>query len=422
VALGEDQQWHAAAAHTRELPSAATGFCSPAVRAWHAAGTSRPLPAAPAADVWSVGALLLFAATGDAPVQGYASAQSPPFAYNPGAVGKLPSTYPAAAHSMLAWLMHSDVASRPDSNAALQRFVSLSHGMMPTGLPPAPGMTPPLHTLAPSRALTAMLRGGPAGGTTYAPVPAGVEPGAGASTALNGMLSVRTVSGGSTIVRFAPGAKVRDVLVTAADTLRVTSGLASCALVLDGRVLQPTEDIVAAVPAAEQTMRAGAALIDASALPCVFLVTCMPADALRTASMAEGTTAEASSTLVASTSHQPSVLSLAALGGVASAPVGLQLGLAAGLLPSPAALAAAAARQSGGANPPGLPTTEEELPGNEGLREAGAGNPRFKSGSSAAGGGAAAPAGVVAVDPALLVAAQRLAQVASTTRISATGC
>ena len=384
----DSSTWSLVTPRAASMPGGAAGFAAPELRQLLASGGSE-LPAAPAADMWSVGALLLFAATGDEPVRGYTSDAS--FAVDESTITALPSTYPPAAHSLVAWLMHVDPAQRISSSSALKRFAKLSNGMLPTGRPQAPGLPPSLHTLAPSRALSALMRGLPAGGTSYAPVPAGIDAGSRSASggSLTGMVAVRTIAGGSTIVRFAPGAKVKDVLVTAADTLRVTSSLASCGLVVDGRVLDLNEDIVAAVPSAEQTMHAGAALIDASALPCVFMMTHMPSDALRAMGAAELSGDGTMANLTAVSAHQPSVLSLAALGGVASAPIGLQLGLAAGALPNAAALARAVS-SGAAANPPGLPAMDDERAGDEGMQDAVVPSKRFASGSGVSGSGAAA--------------------------------
>ncbi len=394
IKAADTETWQLASQGVAEPSSDAAGYIAPEVRRLHAQGGSQ-LSDAPAADMWSLGALLLFAATGDEPIRGYAFSDT--FEFEPSQLATLPSTYPAAAHSLVGWLMKREPAQRPNASAVMQRFAVMSNGMMPTGLPPVPGVSPPLHTLAPSRALSALLRGSPAGGTSYAPVPAGVDTGGRSASggSLSGMIAVRSVTGSSTIVRFAPGAKVKDVLVTAADTLRVTGSLATCGLVVDGRVLDLNDDIVSAVPAAEQTMQAGAALIDASALPCVFMVTNMPSDALRAMSIAEQAAEGSSSSMMPSSSHQPSVLSLAALGGVASAPVGLQLGLAAGALPNAAALARAVSTGAA-SQPPGLPAMDDERVGDDGMagmQDAGVGRGSGAVGASGAAGAAGASGG-----------------------------
>jgi len=395
---GGSSHWQLISPDIARLPAEASGFAAPEVRHLFKAGAT-DMSAAPAADMWSMGALLLFAATGDEPMRGYSASQS--FEMDEAAISPLPSTYPAGARSMIKWLMNKDPTQRISAGSALKRFAKLSNGMVPTGQPPIPGVAPPLHSLAPSRALTALVRGLPAGGSAYAPVPAGMDAstrGASGGT-LTGMIAVRTLAGGSTIVRFAPGAKVKDVLVTAADTLRVASSLASCGLVVDGRVLDLNEDIVCAVPSAEQTMHTGAALIDASALPCVFMMTHMPSDALRAMGAAEVADG-ASISMAAVTVHQPSVLSLAALGGVASAPLGLQLGLAAGALPNAAALARAVS-SGAAANPPGLPAMEDERAGDEGMpgmQDAGGAAGRFASGSGVTGAAAGGAQGGNSLD------------------------
>ena len=391
----------------RALDSEVAGFMAPELRnLWaeaHTMGSSAADFDGSKADVWSVAAMLLFAATGSEVVSGYAGADfAAGYTYSLEEVSDLPTNFPASMHGLLRWMLHPDAAERLTATAALAKLQELAPHVRPAGVAALPGLAPAPHTLFPSRRGQALLRG-TRGSSSFSPVPAGAGDGGG-DAHQTGLVCVRTLTGAHSVVRFAAKARVSDVLVTAADTLRVTAPLTSCALFLGGRRLAPGAELQKAVPAAAHTLGRDASLVDATALPTVYLVTHLNGDALFFASAAATAAAGAGGAgggegaspggLITATPFQPSVLSLAALGGQMVVPLALQLGLAAGALPAAAAMAGVSSGPSvGEGNLPGLPpVVEESLARPAGMDSAeGGGVLVQKTGGAAAGGGGAPP-------------------------------